>query len=108
VGTPEHLEQAKQTNQSLGLFIRSLVGLNREAAKQAFSEFLSGSTASGDQIEFINLIIDYLTHHGIIDPSLLYKSPFTDINSQGPEGVFNPAQLDQLVSGLENIRAAAA
>lgn len=108
VGTPEHLEQAKQTSQGLGGFIRSLIGLSREAAKLAFSEFLSSSTASADQIEFINLMINYLTRHGMMKPSLLYESPFTDISSQGPEGVFNPTQLDRLVSVLENIRATAA
>lgn len=86
LGTPEHLEYAKQTSQGLGLFIRSLVRLDREAAKQAFGKFLSGSAVSADQIEFINLIIDHLTHHGILEPGLLYESPFTDINSQGPEG----------------------
>ncbi|MDX2099606.1 MAG: DEAD/DEAH box helicase family protein [Leptolyngbyaceae cyanobacterium bins.59] len=108
VGTPDHLEQAKQTSQGLGIFIRSLIGLDREAAKQAFGEFLSGSTATADQIEFINLIIDHLTHHGIMDPGLLYEAPFTDINSQGPEGVFRPEQVDTLVSVLESIRIAAA
>jgi type I restriction enzyme R subunit len=108
IGTPEHLEYAKEMSQGLGLFIRSLVGLNREAAKQAFGQFLSGSTASADQIEFINMIIDHLTHHGVMDPGLLYESPFTDINSQGPEGVFAPEQIDELFSVLENIRAAAA
>ncbi|MGE5656302.1 MAG: type I restriction-modification enzyme R subunit C-terminal domain-containing protein [Actinomycetota bacterium] len=70
--------------------------------------FTPGSTTSGDRIEFINPIVEHLTHHGIMDPSLLYESPFTDINSQGPEGVFNPAQLDQLVSVLDNIRVTAA
>ena len=108
IGTSENLEYAKEMSQGLGLFIRSLVGLNREAAKQAFAEFLSGSTASADQIEFINLIIDHLTHHGMMNPRLLYESPFTDINSQGPEGVFSPKQVDGLISVLENIRAAAA
>ena len=108
VGTPAHLEQAKQNSQGLGVFIRSLVGLNREAAKQAFGAFLSSSTATDNQIEFINLIIDHLTHYGIMSPSLLYESPFTDINSQGPEGVFSLVQLDSLVSVLETIRATAA
>jgi type I restriction enzyme, R subunit len=101
------LAQAKQTSQGLGLFIRSLVGLDREAAKQAFGLFLAESTATANQIEFINLIIDHLTHHGIMDPGLLYESPFTDINSQGPEGVFSSKQVDSLVTVLEQIRATA-
>lgn len=108
IGTLEHLEYAKETSQGLGLFIRSLVGLDREAAKQAFGQFLSGCVLSADQIEFINLIIDHLTHHGIMDPGLLYESPFTDINAQGPEGVFSFEQVDALVSVLSEIRAAAA
>lgn len=107
ISTPEHLEYAKQTSQGLGLFIRSLVGLDREAAKQALGKFSSGFAASADQIEFINLIIDHLTHHGIMKPGLLYESPFTDISSQGPEGIFSSEQVDALVSVLSEIRAAA-
>ena len=106
IGEPAQLETIKETG--LGLFIRSLVGLDREAAKQAFGIFLSGSTPSANQIEFINLIIDHLTHHGIMEPGLLYESPFTDINAQGPEGVFNSTQVDTLISVLEQIRASAA
>ncbi len=55
-GTPEHLEYAKEMSQGLGLFTRFLVGLNREAAKRAFGQFLSGSTAFADQFEFISMI----------------------------------------------------
>ncbi len=106
IGEPEQLAAAKQLG--LGLFIRSLVGLDRNAAKQAFGAFLSGSTFSANQIEFINLIIDHLTHHGVMEASLLYESPFTDINAQGPEGVFSPTQVDTLVLVLEQIHAAAA
>lgn len=104
IASPEDLEQAKQTSQGLGAFIRSLVGLDREAAKQAFAEFLSDSVASANQIEFINLIIDYLTHHGIMEPSLLYESPFTDINDQGPDGVFSPQQADSLFAVLQTLQ----
>jgi type I restriction enzyme, R subunit len=43
-----------------------------------------------------------------MDPGLLYESPFTDINAQGPEGVFSVEQVDGLVSVLNQIRAAAA
>lgn len=40
----------------LGLFIRSLVGQDREAAMQVFRDLLLGGTATPDPIEFIDLI----------------------------------------------------
>jgi type I restriction enzyme R subunit len=109
IGTPADIERAKEESRGLGLFIRSLVGMDREAAKQAFGDFLSGGTSSANQIEFINLAINYLTEHGIMDARLLYESPFTDISPQGPEGIFSSAQVDDLVSVLTEIgrRAAA-
>lgn len=88
VGTADDI--ARETNEShgFGVFIRSLVGLDREAAKQAFWQFLSGSTASANQVEFVNLIVDYLTEHGVMEAARLYESPFTDLSPRGPEGVF--------------------
>ncbi len=80
------------------MFIRSLVGLDREAAKQAFSQFLSGGTATANQVEFVNMIVDYLTENGVMDPKRLYESPFTDVSPRGPEGVFSSVQVDQLVA----------
>ena len=43
-----------------------------------------------------------------MDPGRLYESPFTDINPQGPEGVFTSEQVDSLVSLLQEIRTRAA
>jgi transposase, IS5 family len=51
---------------------------------QAFSEFLKGSTATPDQIEFIELVVQELTLNGVMEADRLFQSPFTDINSQGP------------------------
>lgn len=81
----DELERIKQEG-GLGLFIRSLVGLDREAAKQAFAAFMSGGKLSASQIEFVNLIIDYLTDRGVMDPKRLYESPFMDIDDQGVSG----------------------
>jgi type I restriction enzyme, R subunit len=108
VGTTEDLSRAKQESNGLGLFIRALIGLDREAAKRAFGQFLSGRAPSANQIEFVNLIIDHLTEHGVMDPGLLYESPFTEINPHGPEGVFTSTQVDELVSLQNAIRERAA
>ena len=108
VGTAEEIAYAKEENHGLGIFIRSLVGLEREAAKEAFGEFLAGGTATASQIEFINLIVDHLTEHGVMKPERLYESPFTDINARGPEGVFPFAQVERLVAVLDDIEQRAA
>ena len=71
VGTADDIAREKAKSQGLGVFIRSLVGLDREAAKQAFSQFLSGGTATANQVEFVNLIVDYLTENGVMDPKRL-------------------------------------
>jgi type I restriction enzyme R subunit len=107
VGSPDQLEKAKTECAGLGLFVRSMIGLDREAAKQALAVFLSGKTLTASQIEFVDLIINHLTEHGVMDAALLYESPFTDITPQGPDGLFPSTQVDQLISLLSDVRARA-
>jgi type I restriction enzyme R subunit len=108
MGTADDINRAKGESYKLGLFFRSLVGLDREAAKRAFAKFLTGKTPTANQIEFINLMIDYLTQRGWMDPSILYESPFTDISPRGVEGVFDSVEVTQLLSVLSKIREHAA
>jgi len=68
---------------------------------QAFSEFISGSAVTPNQIEFINLIVQELTQNGVMEPDRLFQSPFTDISAQGPIGVFPPVKLTQIVGVLK-------
>lgn len=81
---PDHLTKAKTENNGLGLFVRSLVGLDRGAAKQALAGFVSGTTLCANQIEFVNLMVEHLTEHGLMNAGLLYESPFTDCESTRP------------------------
>jgi type I restriction enzyme R subunit len=87
-GSTGDLKKAKEASEGLGLFVRSLVGLDREAAKQAFAGFLAGKTLNANQIEFVNLIVNHLTEHGVMRAALLYESPFTDVTPRGPDGIF--------------------
>jgi type I restriction enzyme, R subunit len=94
----ERFEQVYGTDRSLKLFIRQLVGLDRNAAKGAFSQYLQGSTFTAGQIRFVETIIDYLTQNGIMNPGLLYEPPFTDIHNGGLDGVFVDTDADAIVA----------
>ena len=53
VADAEHIQKAKEEAQGLGLFVRSLVGLDRGAAKEVFADFLAGKTLGANQIHFV-------------------------------------------------------
>ena len=107
LGEPADLQRAAEESHGLGLFVRSLVGMDRGAAKEALASFLEGKSLAANQIEFINLIVDHLTEHGAVKPERLYESPFTDLTPQGPDGLFSAADLDELMGVLDAVRVAA-
>ena len=90
------------------MFIRRLVGLDREAASEAFGEFLHNTTYSATQIRFIDQIISYLTQNGTMDPGLLYEPPFTDIHDEGLDGVFGDMVATKIIHLLDDINHHAA
>lgn len=106
-GGPEDIRRAAESAQGLGLFVRSLVGLDRGAAKEALARFTNGKTLSANQLEFLNLIVDHLTEHGVMDAARLYESPFTDLAPRGPEALFKANELEELLGVLHAVRVTA-
>ena len=104
VGGANAIERAKAESEGLGLFVRSLIGMDREAAKGALGGFLADRQLGANQIEFVNLIVNHLNEHGAMDAALLYESQFTDLTPSGPELLFSSAQLDELIAALARIR----
>ena len=100
-GTDGDIERARALHSSLIVFIRSLVGLDREAASAAFAGLIATGKASANQLQFIEEIVQHLTEHGAMPAERLYASPFTDIHAQGPEGVFESATVERLFKALE-------
>ena len=81
VGTKQDYEN-EYGNKPLGEFVREIVGLDMNAAKEAFAEFLNETPLDSNQIYFVNQIIEYIVHNGLMkDLSVLQDAPFTDNGS---------------------------
>ena len=81
LGTKEQY-QKEYGDLPLGELVRSIVGLDMQAAKEAFVRFLDNINLDSRQIYFINKIIEYIVHNGMLnDLSVLQDSPFTDKGS---------------------------
>ena len=89
-------------DQPLGELIRRIVGLDRQSAKEAFADFLAEGTLSGDQIRFIDQIIEHLVRNGVMNLEALYEPPFTDMHYEGLDGVL-PADADKIISIINRV-----
>ncbi len=81
LGTKEDYRREYGEN-PLGEFVREIVGLDMNAAKEAFSVYLDNTNFDNRQIYFVNQIVEYIVHNGVMkDMSVLQESPFTDYGS---------------------------
>ena len=81
VGTKDEYT-AEYGEKPLGEFVREIVGLDMNAAKEAFAEFLDSTNLDNRQIYFVNQIVEYIVHNGMMkDLSVLQEAPFTDKGS---------------------------
>lgn len=63
----------------------------------------NGRYYNGNQLTFINQIIDYLTQKGILEPSQLFEITFDEIHSEGISGVFDENITDEIIDIIEGI-----
>lgn len=89
----------------LGTFIRELVGLDMNAAKEAFSSFLDEEAYNAEQIQFVDQVIDYLVNNGILDMSQLFEPPFTDNHGESAYGFFDEGTVVELFGVIRTVNA---
>ncbi|WP_310733603.1 type I restriction-modification enzyme R subunit C-terminal domain-containing protein [Colwellia sp. BRX10-9] len=87
----------------LGEFVRSIVGLDINAAQDAFAEFTQVGKLRGDQMTFMNNIIAYLTHNGTIERKMLFEPPFTNVHDRGLLGVFDDADASKVIRLIDKV-----
>ncbi len=90
-------------HQPLTRFIRSILGLEIQAAKALFSEFLDEHRFNTKQIRFINTIIDSLVENGIVEPSRLFEAPYTDIDSGSVLALFSETESGKIIKLLREM-----
>ncbi len=81
LGTKEQYD-AQYGKTPLGELVRSIVGLSRQAANEAFSSFLNDAELDSQQMYFVRQVVNYIIKNGLMkDLSVLQDSPFTDRGS---------------------------
>jgi type I restriction enzyme, R subunit len=86
-------------------FVREIVGLDRNVIKKAFNKYLK-PPFDGNQIRFVERIIDYLTQNGVIDPGMLYEGQFADLHQDGLDGVFrNDNDIEGIITIVGSFNA---
>ncbi len=109
VGTKEQFNQHFSTDgeNSFGIFVRGLLGLDRNAAQGAFAALLQKATLNANQINFINMIIDYLSINGVLEPSKLIDQPFVSLHHEGVYGLFDDNTVDEIVGVVHALKESA-
>jgi type I restriction enzyme R subunit len=106
-GHEAEIKLAAEQSHGLGLFIRGLVGLDREAAMEAFAGYLDASKFTVEQIRFVNLIIEELTRNGVVEARRLFESPYTDHAPTGPDVLFPNDHVAVIVNILDQVKSRA-
>ncbi|MFJ4169965.1 DEAD/DEAH box helicase family protein [Paenarthrobacter sp. NPDC089714] len=101
LGSAEDLNRA--ANDGLGLFVRTLVGLDREAVEEALAEFVAGTTLTAQQLDFLQVLTNHLVENGKVNPRALFDSPYNELAPSGPDVLFGDEKIGQLITILRSI-----
>ncbi len=88
---------------NVAIFIRSLVGIERETALQKFSQFIDTNSLNSVQLEYLKSILDYVSVNGDINSQILTnKEPFTEFDWLKVYGQ-NTVKIRQFVEDIHGV-----
>ena len=91
-----------RTADELHLTLQELIGLDPQAVETRFTDFLHRHPSlTAQQVRFMNLLKGYIAENGCIQVDTLYDAPFNSIAHDGIDGVFTPADADDLFAVLK-------
>ncbi len=101
LGSREDLDRA--ATEGLGLYVRSLVGLDRDAVEEALAEFVAGTTLTAQQLDFLQVLTSHLVENGKVAPAALFDSPYNELAPSGPDILFGDDRVVKLFGILRSI-----
>ena len=99
------LDYYPETAGHLDLAIRRIIGLDATAVRSTFEQFVrKHPTLNSTQIQFLDLLQNYIAKYGAIELEKLYDQPFTSISSDGVDGVFSDTEIDDVIAILDTFQ----
>lgn len=92
-------------------FIRHILGIETlqsfpDEVGAAFEQFIRAhTTLTSRQLEFLNLLRDFIIEREKVEKKDLINAPFTVIHPQGIRGVFSPAEINEILLLTERLAA---
>lgn len=96
----DHLEEFfSEIAGPLYLAIRTIVGMDPDAVREKFTAFVQKHPKlSAKQTRFLAMLQNHIARYGTIEVERLYDDPFTVVDADGPDGVFeDEADLTDLI-----------
>ncbi len=93
-------------------FIKHILGIEQletfaETVTKAFDDFISKhSYLTSRQLQFLDLLKNFVLEKGDVSKRNLIESPFTMIHPEGIRGIFNQKEIDEILSLTEKVLAA--
>lgn len=100
LGTKDDYQKAFQ-DKPLGILVREIAKVDREAAQNAFADFIADNSLTQQQIVFVERIIDYIVQNGYIKPAVLNLPPFD--RPQKLVNLFDAKKQEKLYKVIETI-----
>ena len=93
-------------------FIKHILGIEQletfaETVTKAFDDFISKhSYLTSRQLQFLDLLKNFVLEKGDVSKRNLIESPFTMLHPEGIRGIFNQKEIDEILSLTEKVLAA--
>ena len=93
-------------------FIKHILGIEQletfaETVTKAFDDFITKhSYLSSRQLQFLDLLKNFVLEKGDVSKRNLIESPFTMIHPEGIRGIFNQKEIDEILGLTQQVLAA--